>query len=123
MWTLNRIAKRIHDKVLRNASIDNTRIYNLKGQALHYFEAEGLVRHLGYHKFANGNFGEILGNGTFTFHRPCEPRAGTDFTTIGVKIDSQDRDEAELDQQLAIDVVEPYLDRWARVGVHAWYIR
>ena len=30
LWTLNRIAKRIRDKVLRNAGIDNTRIYNLK---------------------------------------------------------------------------------------------
>jgi len=85
LFTLNRRAKRCRDlaQVYYRSGMhgfasdmkrEKNRIYDLKGQILHYMLENGVLVGGKYHRFEFGNWAELLQGSGYSFHRPCPPR-------------------------------------------------
>ena len=130
VWVINRRAKRCRDQASAhykrglhgfagNARKAKDRLYSLKGEALHHLLAEGRLKVVGYHRFPDGNWAELLQGDGYTFHRPCPPRAAAHVEERD-QIEAKPRGAKEPRLKDAVHTVEMYLESKPEVQPYQW---
>ncbi|MGE3408249.1 MAG: hypothetical protein AB7I37_15635 [Pirellulales bacterium] len=131
LWVINRRAKRMRDGATRsfkkgrhteasNHSDEKQRLYAMKEQVVHYLMESGILRHVGRHRFPEGNWAEVLAGGDFRFHRPCPPPDNeSDGEQIG-QIEAQPRCAHEPRLKDALFTIELFLRNKPVVNVYHW---
>jgi hypothetical protein len=130
LFTLNRRAKRCRNlareyyekrmyRLAGSMRREKERVYDLKGQALHYLIEDGLLTNDGYHRFNGGACSEILTGEGYSFHRPCREPDG-ELLDDRSEIEAKPKGAKEPTLAAAYEVVEEYLLDKPKVPVYQW---
>ena len=130
LWVANRRAKRCRDLSSKyytrrmhgfaaSAKREKSKIYRLKGQILCYLLLEKQLEIVGYHRFRDGNWAEVLWGRGYTFHRPCPACEGKAVQNCR-EIDAKPKGATEPRLRDALHTLDTYLVGKPHVGVYEW---
>lgn len=131
LFTLNRRAKRCRDLaqtyyqegmhgLAGEMKREKNRIYDLKGQVLHYMVEAGVLVGGKFHRFEFGNYAEILEGDGYRFHRPSPPQVSMPETELIESVESKPKKASEPTLEIAYEVIEGFLFDKRRIPVYEW---